>query len=163
MLTDTVGFVSKLPHHLIKAFRSTLEEVAEADLLIHVVDYSNPEYERLTEITNRTLKEIGITDIPTVYAYNKSDLTDQAIPEVRGDIVYMAAKPRIGLQELVSEIRSRIFKDYVQCQMMIPYDQGHWFLTLTSTPTSWKRAMNRRARNCPWNASLAITENTRNT
>ncbi|MEC0141644.1 50S ribosome-binding GTPase, partial [Paenibacillus macerans] len=124
LLTDTVGFVSKLPHHLIKAFRSTLEEVAEADLLIHVVDYSNPEYERLTEITNRTLKEIGITDIPTVYAYNKSDLTDQAIPEVRGDIVYMAAKPRIGLQELVSEIRSRIFKDYVQCQMMIPYDQG---------------------------------------
>lgn len=124
LLTDTVGFVSKLPHHLIKAFRSTLEEVAEADLLIHVVDYSNPEYERLIEITNRTLKEIGITDIPTVYAYNKSDLTDQAIPEVRGDIVYMAAKPRIGLQELVSEIRSRIFKDYVQCQMMIPYDQG---------------------------------------
>ncbi len=124
LLTDTVGFVSKLPHHLIKAFRSTLEEVAEADLLIHVVDYSNPEYERLIDITNRTLKEIGITDIPTVYAYNKSDLTDQAIPEVRGDIVYMAAKPRIGLQELVSEIRSRIFKDYVQCQMMIPYEQG---------------------------------------
>ncbi|MEK5166758.1 GTPase HflX [Paenibacillus sp. FSL R5-0527] len=124
LLTDTVGFVSKLPHHLIKAFRSTLEEVAEADLLIHVVDYSNPEYERLIDITNRTLKEIGITDIPTVYAYNKSDLTDQAIPEVRGDIVYMAAKPRIGIQELVSEIRSRIFKDYVQCQMMIPYEQG---------------------------------------
>lgn len=124
LLTDTVGFVSKLPHHLIKAFRSTLEEVAEADLLIHVVDYSNPEYERLIEITNQTLKEIGIKDIPTIYAYNKSDLTDQAIPEVRGDIVYMAAKPRFGIQELVSEIRSRIFKDYVLCQMMIPYDQG---------------------------------------
>ncbi|MCM3702852.1 GTPase HflX [Paenibacillus macerans] len=124
LLTDTVGFVSKLPHHLIKAFRSTLEEVAEADLLIHVVDFSNPEYERLIDITNRTLKEIGITDIPTIYAYNKSDLTGQAIPEVHGDIVYMAAKPRIGIQELVSEIRSRIFKDYVQCQMMIPYDQG---------------------------------------
>lgn len=124
LLTDTVGFVSKLPHHLIKAFRSTLEEVAEADLLIHVVDYSNPEYERLIEITNQTLKEIGINGIPAIYAYNKSDLTNRAIPEVQGDIVYLAAKPRVGLTELVAEIRGRIFKDYVQCQMLIPYDRG---------------------------------------
>lgn len=124
LLTDTVGFVSKLPHHLIKAFRSTLEEVAEADLLIHVVDFSNPEYERHIQITNQTLKEIGITDIPTLYAFNKSDLTDHAIPEVQGDIVYMAAKPRIGMNELVEQIRSRIFKDYIRCQMIIPYDQG---------------------------------------
>lgn len=124
LLTDTVGFVSKLPHHLIKAFRSTLEEVAEADLLIHVVDYSNPEYERLIEITNQTLKEIGITDIPVIYAYNKSDLAERPIPEIQGDKVFMAAKPRIGLQELVQMIRGRVFKDYIRCEMMIPYDQG---------------------------------------
>lgn len=124
LLTDTVGFVSKLPHHLIKAFRSTLEEVAEADLLIHVVDYSNPEYERLIEITNRTLKEIGITDIPVIYAYNKSDLAERPIPEIQGDKVFMAAKPRIGLQELVQMIRERVFKDYIRCEMLIPYDQG---------------------------------------
>jgi len=124
LLTDTVGFVSKLPHHLIKAFRSTLEEVAEADLLIHVVDYSNPEYERLIEITNQTLKEIGITDIPVIYAYNKSDLAERPIPEIQGDKVFMAAKPRIGLQELVQMIRERVFKDYIRCEMLIPYDQG---------------------------------------
>ncbi|WP_334075481.1 MULTISPECIES: GTPase HflX [Paenibacillus] len=124
LLTDTVGFVSKLPHHLIKAFRSTLEEVAEADLLIHVVDYSNPEFERLIEITNRTLKEIGITDIPVIYAYNKSDLAERPIPEIQGDKVFMAAKPRIGLQELVQMIRERVFKDYIRCEMLIPYDQG---------------------------------------
>lgn len=124
LLTDTVGFVSKLPHHLIKAFRSTLEEVAEADLLIHVVDYSNPEYERLIEITNQTLKEIGITDIPVIYAYNKSDLAERPIPEIQGDKVFMAAKPRIGLQELVQMIRGRVFKDYIRCEMLIPYDQG---------------------------------------
>ncbi|WP_435922493.1 GTPase HflX [Paenibacillus sp. DYY-L-2] len=124
LLTDTVGFVSKLPHHLIKAFRSTLEEVAEADLLIHVVDFSNPEYERLIEITNQTLKEIGITDIPVIYAYNKSDLADRSIPEIQGDKVYLAAKPRIGIQELVKLIRERVFKDYIRCEMLIPYDQG---------------------------------------
>ncbi|MBQ4901089.1 GTPase HflX [Paenibacillus sp. Marseille-P2973] len=124
LLTDTVGFVSKLPHHLIKAFRSTLEEVAEADLLIHVVDYSNPEYERLIDITNQTLKEIGITDIPVIYAYNKSDLAERAIPEVQGDKVFLAAKPRIGIQELIGLIRERVFKDYIRCEMLIPYDQG---------------------------------------
>ena len=66
LLTDTVGFVSKLPHHLVKAFRSTLEEVAEADLLIHVVDYANPNYEQLIDITNETLKKIGVENIPTI-------------------------------------------------------------------------------------------------
>ncbi|MBW4839925.1 MAG: GTPase HflX [Paenibacillaceae bacterium] len=124
LLTDTVGFVSKLPHHLVKAFRSTLEEVSEADLLIHVVDYSNPEFARMIEITHQTLKEIGITDIPAIYAYNKSDRTDQAIPDVQGDIIYLAAKPRIGIAELVGEIRSRIFKDYMKCTMLIPFDKG---------------------------------------
>ncbi|WP_178018786.1 GTPase HflX [uncultured Paenibacillus sp.] len=124
LLTDTVGFVSKLPHHLVKAFRSTLEEVSEADLLIHVVDYSNPEFARMIEITHQTLKEIGITDIPAIYAYNKSDRTEQAIPDVQGDILYLAAKPRIGIAELVEEVRRRIFKDYVKCTMLIPYDKG---------------------------------------
>lgn len=124
LLTDTVGFVSKLPHHLVKAFRSTLEEVSEADLLIHVVDYSNPEYIRQIEITNQTLKEIGITEIPTIYAFNKSDLVDHRIPEVQGDTVYLSAKKRIGIKELVEQIRQNVFKDYVKCDMVIPYDQG---------------------------------------
>lgn len=124
LLTDTVGFVSKLPHHLVKAFRSTLEEVSEADLLIHVVDYSNPEFARMIEITHQTLKEIGITDIPAIYAYNKSDRTEQSIPDVQGDIIYLAAKPRIGIAELVEEVRRRVFKDYIKCTMLIPYDKG---------------------------------------
>lgn len=124
LLTDTVGFVSKLPHHLIKAFRSTLEEVLEADLLIHVVDYSNQEYERLINITNETLKEIGVTDIPTIYAYNKSDIVGRHIPEIQGDQIFLAAKPRIGIEELAGAVAERIFKDYVRCEMLIPYDQG---------------------------------------
>ncbi|MGE8081539.1 GTPase HflX [Peribacillus loiseleuriae] len=124
LLTDTVGFVSKLPHHLVKAFRSTLEEVAEADLLIHVVDFSNANYEQLIEITNETLKAIGIENIPTVYAYNKADLTEMEIPQVRADSVYLSAKQRIGVDELIEKIRENIFTDYVRCELLIPYDQG---------------------------------------
>ncbi|MEC1967527.1 GTPase HflX [Bacillus cereus] len=124
LLTDTVGFVSKLPHHLVKAFRSTLEEVAEADLLIHVVDYANPNYEQLIDITNETLKKIGVENIPTIYAYNKSDMVDVEIPKVQEDRVYLSAKKHIGIEELVEMIRSHIYKEYTKCEMLIPYDQG---------------------------------------
>ncbi|MGE7884624.1 GTPase HflX [Bacillus sp. NPDC094077] len=124
LLTDTVGFVSKLPHHLVKAFRSTLEEVAEADLLIHVVDYANPNYEQLIDITNETLKKIGVENIPTIYAYNKSDMVDVEIPKVQEDRVYLSAKKHVGIEELVEMIRSYIYKEYTKCEMLIPYDQG---------------------------------------
>lgn len=124
LLTDTVGFVSKLPHHLVKAFRSTLEEVVEADLLIHVVDYSNPNHEQQIEITEQTLEDIGIKEIPTIFAYNKADMTDIEIPQVNHDSVYMAAKHKVGIKELIDLVRGHIFKDYIHCQMLIPYDQG---------------------------------------
>ena len=77
--TDTVGFVSNLPHTLIESFKSTLEEITEADLLIHLVDASNEFYEEQIKITNQTLKEIGVNDIPVIYIYNKSDLLTEKI------------------------------------------------------------------------------------
>ncbi|CAG9614138.1 GTPase HflX [Bacillus rhizoplanae] len=124
LLTDTVGFVSKLPHHLVKAFRSTLEEVAEADLLIHVVDYANPNYEHLIDITNQTLKQIGVENIPTIYAYNKADVMEIEIPKVQDNRVYLSAKQKVGMDELVQMICTQIYQDYIQCEMLIPYDQG---------------------------------------
>ncbi|TMV49717.1 GTPase HflX [Paenibacillus mesophilus] len=124
LLTDTVGFVRNLPHHLIKAFRSTLEEVAESDLLVHVVDYSNPEYEQLIAVTNQTLKELGADHIPVVYAYNKAELTGSEWPENEQDIVYVSARQKIGIDELVARIRDRIFDDYIQCELLIPFEQG---------------------------------------
>lgn len=124
LLTDTVGFVGKLPHHLVKAFRSTLEEVAEADLLIHVVDSSNAEYSRQIDVTNETLHEIGVKDIPMIYAYNKVDLTDIK-PKITGEnSVLLSAKQRDGIDELLTMIRSQIFGDYLLCDMLIPYDEG---------------------------------------
>lgn len=124
LLTDTVGFVSKLPHHLVKAFRSTLEEVREADLLVHVVDFSNSEYEQHIHITNETLKAIGIEDIPMIYAYNKIDLKEDEIPESQDNSLYISAKGKQGLDELIAAIRGQVFRNYVKCEMLIPYHEG---------------------------------------
>ncbi|KAF1085500.1 GTPase HflX [Sporotomaculum syntrophicum] len=124
LLTDTVGFINKLPHHLVKAFRSTLEELAEADVIIHVVDYSEPQHKKLIEVTNQTLQEIGVEDIPIIYAYNKGDLTATQLPRIEGDIVYLSAKKRVGINELIHVISKNIFADYMQCELLIPYDQG---------------------------------------
>ncbi|NBD24290.1 GTPase HflX [Paenibacillus glycinis] len=124
LLTDTVGFVSQLPHHLVKAFRSTLEEVAEADLLIQVVDYANLEYERLIDVTNETLKALGADHIPMLYAYNKTDLTGEKYPRVEGDSVYLSVKEEAGIEELTALVKDRIFQDYVQCEVVIPFTEG---------------------------------------
>ena len=124
LLSDTVGFVKKLPHHLVKAFRSTLEEAADADLLIHVVDVSNPHYKQLMQTTNETLKSIGVENVDTIYAFNKADLTEMEYPSKEGDAVYLSAKQKVGMKELTQVIRDHIFKDYVICTMLIPFEHG---------------------------------------
>ncbi|MFJ7733912.1 GTPase HflX [Lysinibacillus sp. NPDC097231] len=124
LLTDTVGFVSKLPHHLVKAFRSTLEEARDADLLLHVVDVSNAEHGFMMDVTNETLKAVGVEGIPTIYVYNKADLTNIPYPVISGDNIWVSAKQGIGLEELLQMIRQHIFSDYVVCKMLIPYEQG---------------------------------------
>jgi len=125
LLTDTVGFVSKLPHHLVKAFRSTLEEARDADLLLHVVDVSNSEHGFMMDVTNETLKAVGVEGIPTIYVYNKADIADVPYPVISGDNIWISAKQGIGLDELLQMIRQHIFSDYVTCKMLIPYEQGN--------------------------------------
>lgn len=124
LLTDTVGFVSQLPHHLVKAFRSTLEEVTEADLLIHVVDSADPQYEQHMAVTDETLKALGADHIPTIYAYNKADLTGRTYPLVEDNTVHLSAKENIGVKELIGLIRGQVFTDYIQCEILIPFDRG---------------------------------------
>lgn len=125
LLSDTVGFVSNIPHNLIKAFRSTLEEVKEASLLIHVVDYSDENFAKNIEVTNNTLKEIGAENIPVIYAFNKADLMHIKIPKVEEDIVYMSASNHIGDKELVELISSKVFDKYIKTKMLIPYSKGN--------------------------------------
>lgn len=124
LLTDTVGFVSKLPHQLVKAFRSTLEEVKEADLLIHVVDYSNKDYASQIEITNNVLKEIGVQDIPMIYAYNKTDLIDIK-RELEDDSLYISAKQGEAVEDLIDMVSKNIFKNYEVVKLLLPYEKGN--------------------------------------
>ncbi|MFJ8263652.1 GTPase HflX [Rummeliibacillus sp. NPDC094406] len=124
LLTDTVGFVSKLPHHLVKAFRSTLEEARDADLLLHVVDASNAENQYMMEVTNDTLHAVGVEDIPTIYVFNKADLANLAYPYINNTQLWMSAKEGAGLDELLQLIRQHIFSDYVTCTFCIPFDRG---------------------------------------
>lgn len=124
LLTDTVGFVSKLPHHLVKAFRSTLEEARDADLLLHVVDASNAENQYMMEITNNTLQAVGVEDIPTIYVFNKSDLANLAYPYVNNDQIWISAKEGKGIDDLLKLICKHIFSNYVTCTLCIPYERG---------------------------------------
>ena len=125
LLSDTVGFIRELPHMLIKAFRSTLYEVKNSDLLIHVVDFSNEEYEENIRVTNSTLKEIGADNIPVIYVFNKCDeVNDIKLPYVDGNKVYISAKNNIGINELINVISNNIFKEYVTCKMEIPFKRG---------------------------------------
>ncbi|PID01203.1 GTPase HflX [Sporosarcina sp. P2] len=124
ILTDTVGFVSKLPHHLVQAFRSTLEEAKNADLLLHVVDVSDEEHGHMMDVTNETLGDIGVKSIPTINIYNKSDLTEISYPRVKDQSIWMSAGENKGISELLTLIQQNLFRQYVTCKLMIPYDRG---------------------------------------
>lgn len=135
LLSDTVGFVSKLPHHLVKAFRSTLEEARNSDLLLHVVDVSNAEYRHMMDVTNATLQEVGVENIPTLFIYNKSDLAGVPYPKISGDGLWMSAKEGNGLDELLEKIKGHIFAGHVTCRMLIPFDRGDIVAYLSDSAT----------------------------
>jgi len=126
LLSDTVGFISNLPHNLVKAFRSTLEEVREADLLIQVIDYSDENYMEQIKVTEDTLKELGAAQIPMIYAFNKADLCGMgAFATVQGDNkLYMSAKSRSGIDTLLMLITGKLAGRYKDCVFMIPYQRG---------------------------------------
>lgn len=98
LLTDTVGFIRKLPHHLIESFKSTLDEVREADLLLHVVDISHPNFEEQLEIVNQTLKEIDPKEKPVILVFNKMDAFSY-IPKDEDDLLPIQ-RENISLEEL---------------------------------------------------------------
>lgn len=130
LLTDTVGFIERLPHNLIQAFRSTLEEVKEADLLLQVVDTSFEDYQMQVDTTNQVLKELGVENTPMIYVYNKVDLNKYGYVHPVSPYVFISAKERIGLDLLEEEISHILFKDYETFDLAIPYDQGEDFKSL---------------------------------
>ena len=173
LLTDTVGFIHKLPHGLVKAFRSTLEEIKGADLLLQVVDISDPGYQEQMDTTKETLRELGAGDIPMLFVFNKADrLTDTAnttkkpqnqmeqdqklqdqklqnqmlqlhrtpdqekelqqmsfgentYPRTAGtNKIYISARQPESIELLVKEIIRRVYADYEEVRLLIPYDKG---------------------------------------
>lgn len=124
LLSDTVGFISELPHSLVKAFRSTLEEIKQADLILEVVDFADENYKQHIEVTNKTLKELGADKIPLVYVYNKSDLVLEKLPKIEENAIYMSASNKIGIEELINIIKSKIFSNFIKTKLLIPYNRS---------------------------------------
>lgn len=124
ILTDTVGFVSNLPHDLVEAFKSTLEEITEADYLIHVVDSSHPHYDEQIKITHQTLEEIGVENIPTIYIYNKSDLAETPIEIKQYPSITTTLINESKIPELIAFLEAQIFKNYQRVSLLIPYTKG---------------------------------------
>jgi GTP-binding protein HflX len=126
LLSDTVGFISNLPHGLVKAFRSTLEEVKEADLLLHVIDYSDENHLEQMHVTQETLREIGAEKIPVIYVFNKADLCGMGeFATIQGDSkIYMSAKSANGIEALLTLITGKLAGGYSDCELLIPYKRG---------------------------------------
>ena len=119
MLTDTVGFIRKLPHHLVEAFRSTLEEAAVADLILHVVDGANPFEEKHRQVVYETLAQIGADQIPIITVFNKKDIWPEDIvlrDEAAEAVVSVSVRTGEGLEELLTKIEEMIrhLKPYIR-------------------------------------------------
>ncbi len=127
IMSDTVGFIHQLPHSFVQSFRSTLEEVKDADLLIHVIDASSPYYHNQTETTLSVLKELDALDIPMIYVYNKMDLVHQPIVHEQGICIDVSVKEKKHLDDLENMIIDILFKDYELISVYIPYEEGHIF------------------------------------
>ncbi|MEO0777252.1 MAG: GTPase HflX, partial [Bacteroidota bacterium] len=145
LLSDTVGFIRKLPHHLIESFKSTLDEVRESDILLHVVDISHPQYEDQIKAVNRTLQELGVTEKPTLMVFNKIDRyrqlyfdayletsTQQEIErELQGNLkndyehdnIFLSALQRENLAELRGLMTQMIRQQYA---IRYPYQAKTW-------------------------------------
>ncbi len=125
LITDTVGFIDKLPHDLVEAFHSTLEEVTEADLLLHVVDAGSPNAVEHMNVVDRVLGMLGANQ-PVITVYNKMDtvMDKDALP-VRKPQVYISALKKEGLSDLIDLIREHLPESVRRVQILVPYDQGN--------------------------------------
>lgn len=133
LLTDTVGFIEKLPHQLIEAFKSTLEEISEASLILHVIDVSNPNHENQIHIVEEVLKEIGVVDIPIIYVYNKVDKLSDLPVSVRDHSIFVSAINRYNIDRLLQRIDAEIYKTVRKVNLLIPFEKSEIYADLKET------------------------------
>lgn len=127
LLTDTVGFIRKLPHHLIQAFRSTLEEAKYADIILHVVDASNPQMDKQMHIVYETLRELEVTGKKVITAFNKTDRTDipQPLLDFKADkTLHISAKTGEGLEKLKEDLEELLRENKRLIEKIIPYQDA---------------------------------------
>lgn len=125
ILNDTVGFVSKLPHFLIEAFKATLEEINTSDLILHVVDIKSKDRQREIEITNKILNELGCGDIPKILVYNKVDEIESDLDEIdKEDEIKISALKNINLDKLLKKIESHVYADLENTTLLFPFDKS---------------------------------------
>lgn len=126
LLTDTVGFIQKLPHQLVDAFQSTLEEVSESDLIIHVIDSTSPFFLEQIETTKKVLEELGASEIPIIYAFNKMDLLEDYfyIEPKFTKAIKISATANDNIDQLIEMMKKELFRDYQVNTFKIPYENG---------------------------------------
>lgn len=124
ILSDTVGFISKLPHNLIESFKATLQEVKDADLLINVVDASDPNMIQMIRTTQNVLAEIGVKNTPMITAYNKADKSERNYPQIEGSGILYSAIDTKSIATLADLITKHIFSNYKQINLLLPLSAG---------------------------------------
>ena len=124
ILSDTVGFIAKLPHHLVDAFRATLEELEYADLLLHVIDASDPNREEHIEVVDRLIAKLAKPGTPVLRCYNKADLMDPTDIPIGEDVVAISAKRGYGMPELLKAIENQLLDSLHHVVLRLPYSMG---------------------------------------
>lgn len=124
LMSDTVGFIRKLPHHLVEAFKATLEELTFADILVHVVDVSNPEWELQAEVVNDLIRQLGAESKPCITVYNKSDVyTGEILPKAENTVAISALTGE-GTERLLGVIEKLLSEGQRRVSLYIPYNKG---------------------------------------
>ena len=124
LLTDTVGLISRLPHHLVEAFKSTLEEAAGADVILHVCDSASPDIEEQTRVTRELLSELGCDGIPVVTVLNKSDISDFDGSSLKEGTVLISAKDGTGLDRLLEELAKALPDTARRMKLRLPFSEA---------------------------------------
>lgn len=125
ILIDTVGLIQRLPHQLVEAFKSTLEEAANADLILNICDISNPQVDNQIEVTNKLLEELGCGSIPVITVFNKTDLYEwQNMLTITEKSVFISAKENKGIDDLMQAICKQLAESIRTMDLLIPYTEG---------------------------------------
>ena len=124
MLVDTVGFVRRLPHHLVEAFKSTLEETVQADILLNVCDISSGEADSQTEVTRELLQSLKADKAPMLNVLNKCDLIEGELPICTDDCVLISAATGFGIDEMLRKLAKLLPPSQIRMNLLIPYSAG---------------------------------------